>query len=326
MGWDKIFGHELQKSFFQRIIALKKIHHAYLFSGPSGIGKKTLALEVAKTLLCLISGEESCDRCKSCKLFEQSLHPDFFFLNPEGNSLGIEAARDLVKKLSLKRVLSPFRVGVIDEAEKLTEEAANCLLKTVEEPPEKAVLFIVTSRVSALPETLVSRCQRAVFSPLSEMSVEQYLREERDLEPDKARFLALLSGGSIGQALFLTSRGESVVEEIQNFFERAQDPKGIFDLGPWLSEHREDLAIFLSFLLRLLRDALFLPLFEGNSTPFFNLPKDAQGMIENLAQWGQKKLLHSITSLETFLEDLSLNVQWDIASFHFLLQFGSEQS
>jgi DNA polymerase-3 subunit delta' len=325
MGWDRVFGHELQKSFFQRILALKRVHHAYLLSGPSGIGKRTLALEVAKVLLCLDSREESCNRCKSCKLFERSLHPDFFFLNPEGDSLGIEAARDLVKKLSLKRVLSPFRVGVIDEAEKLTEEAANCLLKTVEEPKEGVVLFIVTSRVSALPETLISRCQKVVFSPLSEVSVEQYLREEKGLEPDRARFLALLSGGSIGQALFLASRREGILEEVQNFFKGVQNPKSIFELGPWLSEHREDLPTFLSFILRLLRDALFLSFSEGDPVPLFNLPEDVQSVVQNLALWGREKLLRSITSLETFLEDLSLNVQWDIASFHFLLQFGGEK-
>lgn len=325
MGWDKVFGHELQKNFFQRILALERVHHAYLFSGPSGIGKKALALEVAKVLLCLDSREESCNRCKSCELFGRSLHPDFFFLNPEGNSLGIEAARDLVKKLSLKRVLSPFRVGIIDEAEKLTEEAANCLLKTVEEPKEGVVLFIVTSRVSALPETLVSRCQKVVFSPLSEVSVEQYLREERGLEPDRARFLALLSGGSIGQALFLASRGEGIFEEVQKFFKVVQNPESIFELGPWLSEHREDLPTFLSFLLRLLRDALFFSSSEGDSASFFNLPKDVQSVVENLALWGKEKLLRSITSLLTFLEDLSFNVQWDIASFHFLLQFGGEK-
>ncbi|MEN3202156.1 MAG: DNA polymerase III subunit delta' [Atribacterota bacterium] len=324
MGWSRIWGHTFQKEYFQRVLSLGKVHHAYLFSGPSGVGKRTLALEIAKTLLCLESWEEACNRCQSCLLFARSAHPDFFLVEPEKNSIGIDAIRDFVQRLSLKRVLSPFRVGIVDEAEKLTEEAANCLLKTVEEPPEGVVLFLVTSQAITLPQTLLSRCQHLVFPSLPERLVAEYLEKEKGIEPSRAYTVALFSLGSIGEALRY-AWGKNLEEEVRAFLNNVRGGD-VFRAGLWLLEHREDLPRVLSVLAKYFRDALFFCLLKHHYNNGLALSVEDRVCIENLASLGPQVLRKSLDALGVFLRDILANTCWDVAAFHFLLELRGEPS
>lgn len=324
MGWSRIWGHAFQKEYFQRMLSLGRMHHAYLFSGPSGVGKRTLALEVAKTLLCLENQKEACDRCQSCLLFARSVHPDFFLVGPEKGSIGIDKVRDFVQRLSLKRVLSSFRVGVVDEAERLTEEAANCLLKTVEEPPEGVILFLVTSQPIALPQTLLSRCQHLVFSWLPERLVAEYLEKEKGVESSRAYTVALLSLGSIGEALSYIEKRD-LGEGIRAFLKDVRDGN-VFKAGLWLSEHREDLRRILSVLARYFRDALFFSLLGYHQSSVLVLPEEDRACIEELASFGSQALRRSLGHLNAFLQDILANASWDVAAFHFLLELRGELS
>lgn len=323
MSWSRIRGHAFQKAYFKRALSLGKVHHAYLLSGPSGVGKKALALEVARALLCLQGQGEACGSCRSCLLFERSAHPDFFLLEPEKNTIGIDAVRQLIQRLSLKRVLSPFRIGVIDEVERLTEEAANCLLKTVEEPPEGVVLFLVTSRVAALPQTLLSRCQHLVFSGLPERLVAEYLVEEEHVEPAWACAVARFSSGSIGEALRSIREG-NCGEEIWMFLKDVREGK-LFQAGSWLSERREELPRVFSVLARYFRDALFFRLLGNHHREVLAfLPEKDRARVRELASLGPEKLRKALDLLGAFFEDIRTNVSWDVACFHFLLQLRGE--
>lgn len=324
MSWSRVWGHTFQKEYFQRVLSLGKVHHAYLFSGPSGVGKRTLALEIAKTLLCLESQKEACNHCQSCLLFARSAHPDFFLIEPEKNSIGIDTVRDFVQHLSLKRVLSPFRVGIVDEAEKLTEEAANCLLKTVEEPPERVVLFLVTSQVTTLPQTLLSRCQHLVFPSLPERLVAEYLEKEKGIEPSRAYTVALFSLGSIDEALRYV-KGKDFGEEVRVFLDNVRNGD-LFGAGLWLSEHREELPRILSALARYFRDALFFCLLRRHCSDGLMLPVEDRVCIENLASLGPQALRKSLDALGVFLRDILANTCWDVAAFHFLLELWGELS
>lgn len=324
MVWSRIRGHAFQKEYFQRALSLEKVHHAYLFSGPSGVGKRTLAFAVARSLLCLEPQGKACGHCQSCLLFEHSAHPDFFFLRPEGSSIGIDAVRDLVQRLSLKRVLSPFRIGIIDEAERLTEEAANCLLKTVEEPPEGVVLFLVTSQVAAIPKTLLSRCQHLVFSSLPERLVAEYLIEEENVEPSKAYAAAFFSSGSIGEALRCVQK-ENFGEGIRTFL-RSVRKGNIFEAGLWLFEHKEDLPQVLSILAHYLRDALFFHMLGERYKELSLLPEEDRTLLRELASLGPQVLRKALGILGTFLDDIRANIYWDVACFHFLLELRGELS
>lgn len=306
------------------MLSLGKMHHAYLLSGPSGVGKRTLAVEVAKALLCLGGQKEACDRCRSCLLFEHSVHPDFFLVEPEKGSIGIDTVRDFAQRLSLKRVLSSFRVGIVDEAERLTEEAVNCLLKTVEEPPEGVILFLVTSQLSALPQTLLSRCQHLVFSPLPERVIAEYLEKEKGIEPSRAYTIALLSLGSIGEALSYIEERD-LGEEIRAFLRNVRDGD-VFGAGLWLSERREELLKILSILARYFRDALFFSLLGYHQSSVLALPEEYKTYIEELASFGSQALRKSLEHLNAFLQDVLTNACWDVAAFHFLLGLRGELS
>lgn len=325
MFWPQILGHVMQKEFLARVLVSRRVHHAYLFFGPSGVGKKTLALEVAKALLCPESLDAGCNRCRSCLLFDASLHPDFFLISPKTNTIGIDEVRDLIERLALKRVLSPFRIGLIDEAEKLTEEAANCLLKTVEEPPEGVVLFLVASQVLALPRTLVSRCQKIAFAALPEELVAKYLEEHKGLNPDLARVLAFASSGSIGEALHLAQGMEDALFAVRSFLETVQEGD-IFQAGFWLSQHREELRRILPLLAGYLRDALFVRLLGDCYHRVAVLSQEDRGFVERLARLDSGALRRALAALGTFSEDILANAQWDVACFHFLLKLRGELS
>ncbi|MCS7242443.1 MAG: DNA polymerase III subunit delta' [Candidatus Caldatribacterium sp.] len=318
MSWSRIWGHALQKEHFQRILALGRVHHAYLFSGPSGVGKRTFSFEAAKALLCLEGKEEACDHCQSCILFERSAHPDFFLLAPERGSIGIDAVRGFVQRLSLKRILSSFKVGIIDEAEKLTEEAANCLLKTVEEPPQGVVLFLVTSQVIALPQTLLSRCQHFVFSPLPERVIAEYLEKEQGIESSRASTIAFFSLGSVGEALRCV-QGKDLGKEVRAFLKDVWRGD-VFQAGLRLLEHREELPKILSFLARYFRDALFFSLLGDRSSNVLFSSREDRTCIEELASLGPQALRKSLECLNAFFRDILNNVCWDVAAFHFLLE------
>jgi DNA polymerase-3 subunit delta' len=325
MFWPQILGHVMQKELLSHALMSRRVHHAYLFFGPSGVGKKTLALEVAKALLCSESPDAGCGRCRSCLLFDASLHPDFFLISPKTGTIGIDEVRDLIERLALKRVLSPFRIGLIDEAEKLTEEAANCLLKTVEEPPEGVVLFLVTSQVLALPGTLVSRCQKLAFSALPEELVARYLEEHEGLSPDLARALAFASSGSIGEALRLARGMEDTLFAVRSFLETVQEGD-IFRAGFWLSQHREELHRILPLLAGYLRDALFVRLLGDRYHRATVLSREDRCLVERLAHLDSGALRRALVALGTFSEDILSNAQWDVACFHFLLKLRGELS
>ena len=134
MKFKDIIGNEKEKKNLQTIIESDKIGHSYLFVGPEGIGKKIIAKEFAKKILCENTKDETCT-CKSCTCFDSGNHPDFFILNEDEKGLKIADIRTITEKVIEKQILSQRKVYIINDFEKMTKEAQNCLLKTLEEPP-----------------------------------------------------------------------------------------------------------------------------------------------------------------------------------------------
>jgi DNA polymerase-3 subunit delta' len=208
VAWAKVRGHEAQLRAFEQAWRRGRLAHAYLFVGPAGVGKRPFAHELAKALLCeaLPAGRlEACDRCPSCILAEAGNHPDLFTLSrPEqGNELSIEALRELCRGFVLKSARGRGKVAILDDADDLSEAAANCFLKTLEEPPPRSVFILLgTGRERQLP-TIVSRCQVVRFAALPEALVSELLRQEPAVDPDLVPWLARLAEGSPGQARLL---------------------------------------------------------------------------------------------------------------------------
>ncbi len=183
-------------------MARGKIAHAYLFTGIPGIGKTSTAKALAMALNCRESvNSDSCGVCKPCRQIIGGNYPDFFSIEPEGQNIRISQMRDLNRRLSFAPVSGRYRVVVIYRAETMTKEAANSLLKTLEEPPPGNILVLnATEPLDILP-TIVSRCQRVPFQPLSIQEITGWLAKKKNVNGETVKVLAKICAGSLGSAL-----------------------------------------------------------------------------------------------------------------------------
>jgi DNA polymerase III subunit delta' len=210
MSWQRIRGHEQWVEAFDHAVQRGRLAHAYLFVGPSGIGKRLFAGELAKALLCEgrpAGGKlEACDTCPACILVDAGTHPDYFAVArpEEGNEIPIETMRELCAGFAMKSARGKGKVAVLDDADDLNEASANCFLKTLEEPPPRSVFILVGTRPDRQLATVVSRCQVVRFAPLPEAAVIDLLLKNGIQDRTHAARLARLSGGSPGQALALS--------------------------------------------------------------------------------------------------------------------------
>ena len=199
--FSKIIGQEKAVRFLRQVMAGKKIPHAYLFVGIPGIGKTTTALALTRAINCREPvNEEGCGRCPSCRQIMGGNFPDLERLEPDGNTIKIEQIRQLGRTFGFKPISGRYRVSIIQRADRMTEEAANAFLKTLEEPPERNILILNVTEPLDLLQTIVSRCQKVPFRPIPVRLVADWLKEKKQLDDDQAMLLAGISEGSLGRA------------------------------------------------------------------------------------------------------------------------------
>ncbi len=176
------------EELLKRTIESKKIVNGYIFSGSGNTKNYEYAKKFAKMILCLNEGEESCNNCKSCLMFNDDNHPDFFEINKESTeSIKIEEIRDIQLKIIEKPITSHKKVYLINNAEKMTVEAQNCLLKTLEEPPEFVTIILVSNNENTILTTIKSRCTKVAFT-------EENAKELSDEEKQKFKELEKIFG------------------------------------------------------------------------------------------------------------------------------------
>ncbi len=254
-GVTDIRGHGAAISFLKRSAANGRLANAYIFCGPAGIGKKLTALNFAKTINCLEPDEAlGCDRCPSCKKIDSLNHPDVRLVAPDkkGASVKIDDIRIIIKDIGLKPYEAKTKVYIIDEADSLTEEAANALLKTLEEPSLDSTLVLITENPGRLPPTIRSRCQSVKFFPLDTAAIEDILAVSHNVERVKARVLAKISGGRVSEALKLKdddyfNKREHIIKTLLS--------KALSDLE-FDKMPRADLRAILNIMLTWYRDIL----------------------------------------------------------------------
>jgi len=208
--WD-IIGHEWAVRVLQRVVRDGRPAHAYLFLGPPSVGKATVAQTFARALLCTAKpkDERPCGLCRPCTLVQAGQHPDVHIIEPERSSgdrkdkrdISIEQVRSFQHQASLRPYEGAYTIGLILDAQQMSDAAANALLKTLEEPPPHVVVMLTAPTAETLLPTIVSRCQVFALRPLPVHQVEEALRVHWNVEPSTAHILAHISQGRLGWAV-----------------------------------------------------------------------------------------------------------------------------
>ena len=211
--FEQILGNKKITEQLTNSIKIGNISHSYLFLGTQGIGKKMIAKEFAKMILCT-SEDKYCGVCKSCIEFDTDNNPDFSIIEPDGNSIKIDQIREFQKKVSEKPIISQRKVYIINDSDKMTVEAQNCLLKTLEEPPEFVTIILVGTNENAFLSTIKSRCMILHFEKISEEEILKYLEENYQIKINSQIMIKAFQG-SIGKAIELKDKQEQY-EKIEN--------------------------------------------------------------------------------------------------------------
>lgn len=258
MGFAGILGQERPVSLLKRAIEIDRLPHALLFTGPKGVGRFLTAITVAKALNCLnrVKGD-CCDRCPACGKIAKSIHPDVHLVTPEGATVKIDQIRTLTREAPLKPYEGRGKVFILDQAETMTEQAQNALLKTLEEPPRATFLILIAPEASALLPPIVSRCSQIRFAPLPEGAIVTRLREQ-GCEEGEATLLASLAGGSLGRAQELRKSPLAEVWDLvgQVFAFPPGRTVPVLELTEQVLHQKETVLLFLEALLVWCRDLM----------------------------------------------------------------------
>jgi len=214
--FDDIVGHAKALEPLQRALAADRLHHSLLFHGPEGVGKRRAAFALAAAIQCVEQPGTGCGACPACRRVLQgydrdrlkdrtqarapAMHADVLFYPPRRRQIQIDQVQDLCREAGFRPYEGRKRIFILDPADRMNREAANALLKTLEEPPPSALLILITAHPQGLLATLRSRCQDVRFAPLPVAELAELLRK-RDHPPAQAERLARLAGGSVGRAL-----------------------------------------------------------------------------------------------------------------------------
>jgi DNA polymerase III subunit delta' len=266
MAFRDFLGNATVVETVRRQLAANGFPHSVLFSGTRGIGKWTLAQFIAKALNCVTERNDFCDQCSPCRRISENVYPDVKNVAPDGQFIKIDQMRDLSRQVFFKPFEGRQRVFIIDEAEKLREEAANSILKTLEEPPETSLLILVTSKPNDLLPTIRSRCQHYHFAPLPREDIEQLLEERTGNSAEDCRLLAHLSAGSLGRALTIDlaeyrQQREEMVKLVETCSGNFLYSNAARSMAGWLDKRQaEQFDTKTEILFTLLRDLCLLKL------------------------------------------------------------------
>ncbi len=237
MSFSRIITQEGAKDIITGQLRSGRIPHAYLFLGEDGVGRRLTAMELAKALNCMKTPQgqvavDACDHCPSCRKIDEGIHPDVQRIDfawqarledkelEKQKAIKIDTIRALQRDINLKSTEGAWKVYLIEPAEKITPDAANCLLKTLEEPPARTVIILLARHKENLPATIVSRTQVVYFRPIPEHHIAEYLMRAAKTGPDEAKTIARISEGSISAALRLKEErnvlGDSLWQQLKN--------------------------------------------------------------------------------------------------------------
>lgn len=271
MALKNIIGHTKQIAQLRRAIQSGRVPNAYLFFGAGGVGKSLVAENIAKILNCQNPTNpqtelDACEECNSCKKISNKTHPDVRIVEPDGEHIKVEQLRDVLRGVSFKPYEGRWKIVIFDKAEMLLPSAGNLFLKTLEEPTNRTLFILLSSRQELLLPTIVSRCQRVRFGGLPSSFISDILKKEFKLEDEDARFYSLMAEGSISRGKSMVAgdwkkNSENYLASIQKFvfsadIDSSSGVEQLFSLCEKLSQEKETLPLILDLLRSWYRDLI----------------------------------------------------------------------
>ena len=311
-----IIGQEQLKEHLQNAIAMNKVSHAYLINGERSSGKEFAAKVFAAALQCEKGGTGPCGECHSCIQEKSGTQPDIIFVSHDKpNTIGVEDIRTQINNdIGIKPYSSPRKIYIMNEGEKMTVQAQNALLKTLEEPPEYAVILILTTNVDALLPTILSRCVVLNMKPVPDHKVKKYLMEELQIPDYKANICVAFARGNIGKAKMLASSEEfeKVKEEAVTLVKYINDMdiSEVVKAIKKISEYQFDVTDYLDILSVWYRDVLlFKATKDANSLIFKNEIQYIRKVADRSTYEGIETIVKALQQAKRRLE---ANVNFDL--------------
>lgn len=316
LDFKDILGNEDIIEHFKNAIKSNKVSHAYILNGEKGMGKKTIAKAFAMILQCEENGVEACLKCHSCLQAMSENHPDIIWVTHEKpNSIGVEDIREqIINDIQVKPYSSKYKVYIVDEAVKLTPAAQNAFLKTMEEPPDYAVIILLADNVNVFLPTILSRCIVMNLKPLSERTIKKYLMSNYEVPDYQAEIAAAFSGGNMGKAIVLASseRFNEIRSQVVHFLKYIEemDTYDIIDAVKNVAEYKLDIQDYIDLMVIWFRDIL---LYKATKDVGGLLFKEEYSHINNQAvKMSYENIDNVLKAMEKAKQRLKANVNFDL--------------
>jgi DNA polymerase III delta' subunit len=324
MAFKGIAGNSRVKKILKLALERDRVPNSLLFCGPEGIGKRLMALTLAKALNCTEARGDSCDRCPACLAIDESRFPDVMEVSGEARDISIEQIRFLKQMAYLKPMVGKKRVFILDDADKMSPDAANSLLKVLEEPPLFSHFILVTANPYLILPTILSRCQALTFSAVSKEEIEEIL-VERELPKEQARIVSLLVDGNLERALDLDWDDVQMLrEDAWKLFEMMLSGRNasrfLERFGSLVKSSQEDFGETLEVFSSFARDILLLEL-DGDARLLLN-PDYESWLREAAGKLPVPRALALLGELDFVLTELDKNLNKNLLAATFFSDFG----
>lgn len=321
-----IIGQQQIKNHLQNAIKQNNISHAYIICGEAGTGKRTVSDAAAQTIQCenRIDGIDSCEICKSCMQAKSHNHPDIKYITHEKNSVSVDNIREqLNNDINIKPYSSRYKIYIIPDAGKMTEQAQNSLLKTIEEPPEYAVIILITDNISSLLPTIQSRCVTLNLKPLNNNEIANYLTSHFKLEPERAQIAAGFCQGNMGKAIRFASSEDfqEMKYQVLNLL-KSIDNMDIVDIINTIkifAQSKNNINDYLDLMLLWYRDVLMFKVTKDNNILLYQGEYNAISKQASIR--GYEDIEKIIKAIDKAKIRLNANVNFDVAMELMVLAF-----
>lgn len=316
-NFKDIIGQESIKKHLQTAIKTGNLSHAYIINGEYGSGRQTIASALAKTIQCQSKTDDTdaCGVCTSCKQAESHNHPDIKYITHDKTSISVNDIREqLNNDISIKPYSSEYKIYIIPDANKMTEQAQNALLKTIEEPPVYAIIILLTENCDSLLPTIRSRCVTLTMNPVEKDKICTYLENKFQLEPEQAQIAANYCQGNIGKAIRFASSSDfiemknQVLKLLKNL--DSMDIASIIDTIKEFSTHKNDINDYLDLMLLWYRDVLMFKVTKDANLLLYS--DEYSAISEQATKRDYENIENIIAVIDKAKVRLKANVNFDV--------------